>query len=353
MRFRRFQDFLLYILIATVILFLYDKIKSNKQDLFYLAKNNLNIPGNLIAQETDVIDLSKYTFYDKFCNQNNYLNKTNPHNYKYILNPEYSICKDGEILAIAFISIKTDSFEKRKQIRSTWANVSKFPKLRIIFALGLASDPKIEKLIVEESKKYNDIVQEDFVDTYYNLTTKMIMSFKWISEYCDRSPFILRINDDVVLNTPIFLKYLERLLAQNNGVFKYSLIGDYASHKGPHRDKDDKYYVSYEQFNGTLYDPFVYGNAYILTTDLARYFYLLSEMRNCPPFSTWMEDVYFGILAKNIKANIIAVNRHFNYYDRPDENLVKQHPELFDNMYLSVVWNDDDYKYFIEKFNVS
>ena len=40
--------------------------------------------------------------------------------------------------------------------------------------IGKSLNETVNELIVEESKNFGDIVQEDFMDTYQNLTTKTV-----------------------------------------------------------------------------------------------------------------------------------------------------------------------------------
>lgn len=56
---------------------------------------------------------------------------------------------------------------------------------------------------------HNDIIQEDFVDSYKNLTVKIIMSFKWVKLYCPQAEYVIRVNHHVVMNTYAMIKFLE------------------------------------------------------------------------------------------------------------------------------------------------
>ena len=54
------------------------------------------------------------------------------------------------------------------------------------------SDAKQDKL-QEETTLHGDIVQEDFTDSYRNLTYKAIMAMKWVSTYCKHATFVLKV----------------------------------------------------------------------------------------------------------------------------------------------------------------
>ncbi|XP_033757410.1 uncharacterized protein LOC117339808 [Pecten maximus] len=67
--------------------------------------------------------------------------------------------------------------ELRKGIRNTWGKDMP-SNVRIVFLLG-NTDEENHKRIREESEKYSDVIQEDFLDKYQNNTYKTIMGFNW------------------------------------------------------------------------------------------------------------------------------------------------------------------------------
>lgn len=75
--------------------------------------------------------------------------------------------------------------------------------------IGKSSNATINEKLKEESQQYGDIVQEDFADTYKNLTLKTIMAVKWASIYCSNAKFFLKIDDDMIVNAPKLVKWLE------------------------------------------------------------------------------------------------------------------------------------------------
>jgi len=60
-------------------------------------------------------------------------------------------------------------------------------------------------LNLTDKNTYNDIVQENFQDSYRYLTFKGIMAMKWITEYCNHTEYILKTDDDIITNTFIIL----------------------------------------------------------------------------------------------------------------------------------------------------
>lgn len=53
-------------------------------------------------------------------------------------------------------------------------------RIRVIFLVGQTENSTIQEQIVQESQTYDDMIQESFYDSYYNLTLKAVMMVKWV-----------------------------------------------------------------------------------------------------------------------------------------------------------------------------
>ena len=281
--------------------------------LSYFIFNNYNIGLiikynyiDLFEEESEFTSLNKkYKLECKNCN---------PMNYKYVINPEFSICeadkhKTIDLLAIVIISSK--HFERRNLIRSSWGNVSHINEkepdtFRLIFSLALSTDETINEMVKNESIIYKDILQIGYNESYYTLTTKVMLSFKWVAKYCSNSIYVIRMNDDIPMNTFGLIKFLNTEIEyKNNTLICYVLAGPVP------RRKSSKFYISYESFNKTYFDPYCEGSAYVISSDLAKTIYKLSLNVYWFPFSTWLEDVYIGILIKNLSPRFINIGRKY------------------------------------------
>ena len=60
----------------------------------------------------------------------------------------------------------------------------------------MSENETINKDVENEYKLNEDILRINMTDNYYNLTTKVMKSLKWISVYCSNAKYILQINDD-------------------------------------------------------------------------------------------------------------------------------------------------------------
>lgn len=139
----------------------------------------------------------------------------NPHPFKYVLNNP-NVCKDQDIYILAYVHTAPDHYKRRIVIRQTWGSASNYERnVRVIFVMGRTTDDPagqaIQRALEFESEQYGDIVQEDFLDTYRNLTYKGIAALKWIDERCSHARWILKTDDDIFVNTFNLLRHLHRL----------------------------------------------------------------------------------------------------------------------------------------------
>ena len=58
----------------------------------------------------------------------------------------------------------------------------------------------VDQQLKEEAYTHNDIVQGNFLDTYYNLTLKGVVGLSWISRHCPSAGIVIKIDDDVYVN---------------------------------------------------------------------------------------------------------------------------------------------------------
>ena len=168
---------------------------------------------NEINSSSPSIAINPYVLHDHIVNS---------HNFNYILNPGSIVCQDN-VYVIVYVHSAPSYYQRRILIRETWATRNLFPEIRLVFMLGQTADDKIMQAIKYENDLYKDIVQEDFFDSYRNLTYKAVMALKWVSIYCPQASYILKTDDDMIVNTFMFLKHLQFLdrhqLKNNKSIF--------------------------------------------------------------------------------------------------------------------------------------
>lgn len=238
----------------------------------------------------------------------------NQFNYKFIINPGHQVCGSPtianrqeikkELTLIAFVPISVSNFKSRLAIRHTWANNNLFNGLRVIFLTGLSKEAKVNKNLAVESEIYGDIVQADFQDTYKNLTIKTVMGFKWIAQYCNNTKFVLKVDDDVVVNTHFLLKYLNNIWTNKP---QNTLYCNVLYQKVVNRDRKSKFFMSKYDYQDTMYPTYCRGAAYMFTAELAPKFVNLSRETKFFIF----EDVFTGFMAHKLHSSYVNFTKFY------------------------------------------
>jgi len=107
---------------------------------------------------------------------------TNPHPFDYVINCPNTCdvsVNDSVLFLLNYVHTAVDNFAKRDRIRRTWGNESNYRmkaqrgdttirlKVRTVFILGLSiRRPHMQLALEAEARRYGDIVQENFIDTY-------------------------------------------------------------------------------------------------------------------------------------------------------------------------------------------
>uniref|UniRef100_A0A8D0F928 Hexosyltransferase n=1 Tax=Strix occidentalis caurina TaxID=311401 RepID=A0A8D0F928_STROC len=149
--------------------------------------------------------------------------------------------------------------------------------------------------VEDESILYGDIIRQDFMDTYDNLTLKTIMAFRWVTEFCPNAKFLMKTDADVFINTANLVKFLLKLNSSENIFTGYPLIDNFA-----YRGFYKKTHISYDEYPFKLFPPYCSGMGYILDGKLALRIYQL--MSHIKPIK--FEDVYVGVCLNILKVNI-------------------------------------------------
>lgn len=143
----------------------------------------------------------------------------NTYNFTYISDCRQK-CRDEEDLVIVprlVIIIKSamNNFNQRSAIRQSWGFEKRFSDviIRTVFILGVTEgltlpQKDLQTSVDKEHEQYSDIVQADFIDSYYNNTIKTMMGQRWAIEYCPRSRFFLFVDDDFYVSTKNVLRFL-------------------------------------------------------------------------------------------------------------------------------------------------
>lgn len=148
----------------------------------------------------------------------------NLYNYTFLETAEHKCAADDSSAAtfiaprlVFIIKSAMENVDQRNAIRSSWGFERRMSDvtIRTVFMLGThnphqpqPADNEIQRLVEMEIDQYQDIVQADFHDSYYNNTIKIMMSFKWAIKYCPRSKFYMFVDDDFYISTKNVLRFV-------------------------------------------------------------------------------------------------------------------------------------------------
>uniref|UniRef100_A0A1A7YDK7 Hexosyltransferase n=1 Tax=Iconisemion striatum TaxID=60296 RepID=A0A1A7YDK7_9TELE len=198
---------------------------------------------------------------------------------------------------VLLIATEARQVEARNAIRQTWGNESVASDLGFIrlFLLGRMEGELgllQQKMLQAESRRHHDIIQQDFLDSYKNLTIKTLMGMNWVAMHCPQAGYVMKTDSDMFVNTEyLIFKLLRPDLKARKNYFTGNNMRGFA----PNRNKNSKWYMPPELYPGEKYPTFCSGTGYVLSGDLARKIYQTS-LTIC---HLHLEDVYVGIcLAK-------------------------------------------------------
>lgn len=72
----------------------------------------------------------------------------------------------------------------------------------------------LQESVIQEGKVYEDIIVDDFEESYLNLTVKTLRMLKWVESNCPRVNYLGKLDDDVHLNMPLVLSFLSQYYAK-------------------------------------------------------------------------------------------------------------------------------------------
>lgn len=257
-------------------------------------------------------------------NQLQYLDRNLPaktiNHWKYspIINPVITCAYEHNNIDVLYI-VKTSpsNFRRRRTLRDTWADRTRFPNIRTVFSIGVSHNADIQNNVKMESLKYGDILLMDYIDSYDNLTLKTISGINWAAAHCTRARFVVSVDDDMYVATDFLLQYLEDLPPDPA---ERLYLGFVYAIKEPYRSHDDigkaryKWVISKEEYPFSTYPIYVFGGFIVFSMRT------VIDMCAAIPYTKMikMEDVYIGIVASRlgiVPTNSVLVHSIFIRYD--------------------------------------
>ncbi|XP_045173373.2 beta-1,3-galactosyltransferase 1-like isoform X1 [Mercenaria mercenaria] len=220
------------------------------------------------------------------------------HNFNYVIQND-RICKlyspNQTVELIVLIMTIHKNTNERMALRATWLSYTKnnTANVRYAFLLGEIDDNKQQEAILKENSVYHDIIKEDFIDKYVNLTYKTIMGFKWASTKCAHAHYVMKTDDDMFVNIP---NVLNTCKGSHNETLQKAILGACHIKASPIRNQKSKWFASVASYPEKSYPGFCSGTGYLTSMHVASEVYKISH--TIPFFH--LEDVYVSLCIRKL-----------------------------------------------------
>jgi len=213
--------------------------------------------------------------------------------------------------------------KRRNLIRKTWAKVQKTLPAKVIFLIGVSSDEGDKKQIIDESIQNHDLLQEDFMDTYNNLTLKSMFMLKFSQTLSSSSvKYLMKVDDDSYINLRRLSDYVTIIDKRCN---KKCIIGHVLGPDSPVirpdfvEDEVPKWAVPSYIYQKETFPNAVSGSGYIISQAMVP---CLFKSGLGIPFLN-LEDIFITGLAAS-KCHIELKNSHWFNFVGKKTKLVKK-----------------------------
>ncbi|XP_063748368.1 UDP-GlcNAc:betaGal beta-1,3-N-acetylglucosaminyltransferase 7 [Eleginops maclovinus] len=211
----------------------------------------------------------------------------------------------GDTYLLMIIKSVATQHDRREVIRKTWGKeqVIDGKRVKTLFLLGkpssVAERANHQKLVEYEDYIYRDILQWNFLDSFFNLTLKETHFLKWFHTYCPGVRYVFKGDDDVFVSVENIFEFLE-----GSNQEKDLLVGDVIFKAKPIRKKESKYYIPLTLYNKTHYPPYAGGGGFLMNGNLARRLYLAADSLELYP----IDDVFLGMCLEVLQITPIKHN---------------------------------------------
>jgi len=214
-----------------------------------------------------------------------------------------------------------------------------------------------QKLIQHEAEQFQDLVQANFQDHYYNNTLKTIACFQWVNSKCGNVPFVYFLDDDYYLSVKNLLVFTKNFLDfttlpgptddygqeyQPEVMYDGRLYAGWVyPHSWPQRSIFSKWSITLEDYPYERYPPYITGGAFLMNNRTVSDVYYASLYTKRFAF----DDVYLGILAWKMGIRLIHNDEMVCNREEPKENpkLIASHG-FKDPEEMAKVWFEEKRK---------
>ena len=228
--------------------------------------------------------------------------------YPFTIQP-LGVCRDkygrhSNINALYLMPSRAEDTRRRALIRRTTLSFtnSNTPQSqsRHVFVVGGSPNETTQRTLEEESRIFGDVLQQEFVDVYDNLTLKTLSGLEWALHNCWNAKWLVKVDDDVIFKWEE-LEKLQKQLEHNHNDY---VIGHCFYNMFPMRQTNlpdlEKIVINENIYPYRYFAPFCSGPIYMMSQNVARE--ILSVSDDTPYFK--LEDAYLGLCLLNTNYTI-------------------------------------------------
>ncbi|KAL6733324.1 hypothetical protein Aduo_003977 [Ancylostoma duodenale] len=232
----------------------------------------------------------------------------------YLIVPKRVHIQQQKILVLVPSSV--NNRENRNVWRRTYGQPSNKEEFgyTAIFCIGTSQDPNDQNRLLEEAMDYGDILQADFVDSYRNLTVKMLSAIRYVVIAAREAKSVFKVDDDVSWRIRSVTSYIHNVVNGKTPVFHC-----YRHEAGgaPPRNKWRKWYTTVEEYPFKTLPTYCLGWSYIATLPALDAVLSRAHLERF----LWLEDVLItGVLNQN-RAAIVGIDKRRFFRNKSDFRL--------------------------------
>lgn len=220
------------------------------------------------------------------------MEKVNPMKYKFLIEGN-GVCQGDRapLLLIMCLSV-AKNVQQRKVIRETWGRTARnlpwpgkrnsHERVKIMFIFGTTNSPQDETILQSERYAHGDIVKADFVDSYRNLTRKVMTGIRWATIHCPGARFFMKVDDDTFVHAENAIMQLRHMEIPPEGI----VIGHVDRH--PRVQRENKWGLAFSDFPFEYYPQYASGQTYVISGNILSKLYMIGQYM---PY-IFIEDVF-------------------------------------------------------------
>ncbi|XP_070379901.1 N-acetyllactosaminide beta-1,3-N-acetylglucosaminyltransferase 3-like isoform X2 [Dermacentor albipictus] len=216
----------------------------------------------------------------------------------------------GPLSHVFFVHSAPNNWAKRRLLRETIGDVAMATKhsWTTVFFVGLSRNLGVQQKVLDEAEQHGDLVMLPYLDAYRNLTYKYVYGMKWTMDNCPSARYVVKMDDDMVINLTKLVAYLKRRTPTEPVAFHCYVW----TNMMVERNTDSPWYIPKKMYRKSVFSRYCSGSVVLFASKVMEAVYNASfEVPFMP-----VDDVYVtGEAAKKARVGHVRLNRYYSLFD--------------------------------------